>query len=272
MIDTSAFSTAQGLTNLEASITIVGTNLTNNCHTKTQTDGFLNATLNSAGPAWTSTATGLNLTLTGNLLVQGSNIITSLASKRNISDSYNRTETDSFLATKIGYAYDSTLLKDSVLTDILRPKKAGNTNIICDADIAVVGNCNITYGLFVDGLDIVASLNTKATTTNLNLKANTSDVYTKTAIVNAHQPKIDTFVSPLTCIFNLATSKNELSIDSTAILSIGAIDALSNCTIGGNLTVNGFIVAKPFASLRVATAGGTPSTGTTAGLIEHLEQ
>ena len=179
MIDTSAFSTAQGLTNLEASITIVGTNLTNNYHTKTQTDGFLNAKLNSAGPAWTSTATGLNLTLTGNLLVQGSNIITSLASKRNISDSYNKTETDSFLATKIGYVYDSTLLKDSILTDILRPKKAGNTNIICDVDIAVVGNCNITYGLFVDGLDIVASLNTKATTTNLNLKANTSDVYTK---------------------------------------------------------------------------------------------
>jgi hypothetical protein len=65
----------------------------------------------------------------------------------------------------------------------------------------------------------------------------------------------------------LATSKNELSIDSTAILSIGTIDALSNCTIGGNLTVNGFIAAKPYASLRVATAGGTPSTGTTVGTI-----
>ena len=133
--------------------------------------------------------------------------------------------------------------------------------------VAVVGNCNITYGLFVDGLDIVTSLNTKATTTNLNLKANTSDVYTKTAIINAYQPKIDTFVSPLKCIFNLATIKNELSIDSTAILSIGAIDALSNCTIGGDLTVNGFIAAKPYASLRVATAGGTPSTGTTVGTI-----
>ena len=37
--------------------------------------------------------------------------------------------------------------------------------------------------------------------------------------------------------------------------------------MGGNLTVNGFIVAKPYASLRVATAGGTPSIGTTAGAI-----
>ncbi len=107
------------------------------------------------------------------MLVQGSNLITSLASKINISDSYNKTETDSFLATKIGYVYDSTLLKDFILTDIWKPKKAGNTNNICAADLAVVGNCNITYGLFVDGSDIVTSLNAKATTTNVNLKANT---------------------------------------------------------------------------------------------------
>ena len=99
--------------------------------------------------------------------------------KQIISDSNSKTETDSFLATKIGYVYDSTLLKDSIFADILRQKEAGNTFIICAADLAVVGNCNITHGLFVDGLDIVASLNTKATTTNLNLKADTSDFYTK---------------------------------------------------------------------------------------------
>ena len=93
-----------------------------------------------------------------------------------------------------------------------------------------MGNCNITYGLFVDGLDIVTSLNTKATTTNLNLKANTSDVYTKTEIINAYQPQIDTFVSPLKSILNLVTGINALSIDSKAILAIGAIDASSNCT------------------------------------------
>jgi hypothetical protein len=121
----------------------------------------------------------------------------------------------------------------------------------------------MTYGLFVDGLDIVVSLNTKATTANLNLQANTSDVYAKTAIINAYQPKIDTFVSPLKCIFNWATIKNELSIDSTAILSIRTINALSYCTIGGNLTVNGFIAAQPYASLRILTTGGTPPTGTT---------
>ena len=37
--------------------------------------------------------------------------------------------------------------------------------------------------------------------------------------------------------------------------------------MSGNLTVNGFIAAKPYASLRVSTAGGTPSTGTTVGTI-----
>ena len=92
MIDTSAFSTSQGLTNLEASITAVGNNQTNNYYTKTQTDGLLGPKLNSVSPAWTSTATGANLTLTGNLLVQGSNIITRLASKRNIFDSYSKTD------------------------------------------------------------------------------------------------------------------------------------------------------------------------------------
>ena len=84
MIDTSAFSTAQGLTNLQASITAVGNNQTANYYTKTQTDGFLGARINSVSPAWTGTATGANLILTGNLLVQGSNIITSLASKKNL--------------------------------------------------------------------------------------------------------------------------------------------------------------------------------------------
>ena len=37
--------------------------------------------------------------------------------------------------------------------------------------------------------------------------------------------------------------------------------------MSGNLTVSGFIAAKPYASLRVATAGGTPSTGTAVGAI-----
>ena len=56
----------------------------------------------ACAPSWTSTATGANLNLTGNLLVHGSNTLTSLAIERNISDSYSKTETDSFLATKTG--------------------------------------------------------------------------------------------------------------------------------------------------------------------------
>ena len=40
-----------------------------------------------------------------------------------------------------------------------------------------------------------------------------------------------------------------------------------NFTIVGNLTVNGFIAARPYASLRILTTGGTPSTVTTVGNI-----
>jgi hypothetical protein len=36
----------------------------------------------------------------------------------------------------------------------------------------------------------------------------------------------------------------------------------NHVTVTGNLTVGGWISAKPFVSLRVATTGGTPSTGT----------
>ena len=82
----------------------------------------------------------------------------------------------------------------------------------------------------------------------------------KNAIINAYQPENDTFVSPLKCIFNLATSKNDLPIDSTANLAKGSIYTVGNSTIGGNLTVNCFIAAKPYVSFKVSTTGGVPST------------
>ena len=41
--------------------------------------------------------------------------------------------------------------------------------------------------------------------------------------------------------------------------SVG-INCYSSATIGGNLTVTGFISAKPYVSLNVVTSGGTPST------------
>ncbi len=40
-------------------------------------------------------------------------------------------------------------------------------------------------------------------------------------------------------------------------------NVIDNCvTLGGNLTVSDFANTKPYASLRVTTTGGTPSTGT----------
>ncbi len=58
-----------------------------------------------------------------------------------------------------------------------------------------------------------------------------------------------------------------MSIDSTSISAILPINSVGNSTICGNLSVNGFIAAKPYAALRVGPPGGTPSTGTSAGNI-----
>ena len=44
-----------------------------------------------------------------------------------------------------------------------------------------------------------------------------------------------------------------------------SLDVTGNTTIGGNLTLTGYLAAKPFVSLRVITGGGTPSTATVIG-------
>ncbi len=108
-------------------------------------------------------------------MVNGStNILSTLNTRRNISDSYNKTETDGFLNSKVGYVYDSNLVFDSIIVDIIKQKTTQTTpHVKFDCSIAVVGKVNISSGLLkVDGRDIVTELSTKATNTNLNLKAN----------------------------------------------------------------------------------------------------
>ena len=39
-----------------------------------------------------------------------------------------------------------------------------------------------------------------------------------------------------------------------------SLDVTGNTTIGGNLTLTGYLAAKPFVSLRVVTGGGTATT------------
>ncbi len=68
----------------------------------------------------------VNMTITGNLVNGSTNILSTLNNKRNISDSYNKTETDGFLNSKVGYICDSNLLLDSFIVDIIRPKNSTN--------------------------------------------------------------------------------------------------------------------------------------------------
>ena len=43
------------------------------------------------------------------------------------------------------------------------------------------------------------------------------------------------------------------------------LDVSGSTTIGGNLTLTGYLAAKPFVSLRIVSGGGTPSTATVIG-------
>ena len=149
-----------------------------------------------------------------------------------------------------------------------------------------------------------------ATTTQLNLKANSADVFLKTATYSRTQAealftyKIDTYTSPLRLVINPITLATDLRIDPLMDLSISqltcdsiksssvesgieirsvadallaklfdsgqtqlynSLDVTGNTTIGGNLTLTGYLAAKPFVSLRVVTGGGTPSTATVIG-------
>ena len=80
-------------------------------------------------------------------------------------------------------------------------------------------------------------------------------------------------LTPLTVKGSSSTFQNgvavgtEMPTSAIALSVAGAGIFQGNVLMSGNLTVNGFIVAKPYASLRVSTAGGTPSTGTTAVTI-----
>jgi hypothetical protein len=139
----------------------------------------------------------------------------------------------------------------------------------------------------------------------LNLKANSADVFLKTATYSREQSealftyKIDTYTSPLRLAINPITLATDLRIDPLMDLKIAqltcdsirsssvesgieirsvanallakvfdsgqtqlynSLDVTGNTTIGGNLTLTGYLAAKPFVSLRVITGAGTATT------------
>ena len=65
--------------------------------------------------------------------------------------------------------FDSILTLDAIHTDILRPKKAGQTHIKIDTDLTVVGTCNIGYDLLVNGRNILTELNTALALASLTI-------------------------------------------------------------------------------------------------------
>jgi hypothetical protein len=117
----------------------------------------------------TGTANAANLTVSGDLLVGTTNVLTTLNKK-------------------VEYL-NTPLLLDIIEVDTIRNRSNvySTPHVTFDCSIAVVGNVNITGSaiLMVDGLDVISALNGKATTTALNSKANSADVFLKTQDINS---------------------------------------------------------------------------------------
>ena len=71
-------------TNLASSVNSVSASQTNNYYTKTQTDGFLNGKVSSAGPTLTGTTSTYSVSVSANLLVQGINILNKINDNNSI--------------------------------------------------------------------------------------------------------------------------------------------------------------------------------------------
>ena len=126
--------------------------------------------------------------ITGDLEVKGT--ITGYATqaavnlKANTADVYTKSQTDEKLAFKANvtaldntapWVYDTNLLFDAIHTDILRPKRpeAHNTpHIKVDTNLAIVGTCNVSYDLVVDGTNILKELVLRAPKANPNFHRN----------------------------------------------------------------------------------------------------
>jgi hypothetical protein len=140
---------------LTGSLTVGSTNIMTELGTKaTAASVDLKAPKNN--PALTGTATAANLTVSGDLLVGATNVLTTLNKK-------------------VEYL-NTPLLLDIIEVDTIRNKSTAyaTPTVKFDCSIAVVGNVNISGSaiLMVDGLNIVTALNSKSTTSDLNLKAN----------------------------------------------------------------------------------------------------
>ena len=141
--------------------------------------------------------------------------------------------------------------------EIYTPLKIKNTNTTFDG-----GTQNITFNNNGGTPSTLKAI--------LDLKADLSNVYTRTDAATVFQMKIDTFADPLK--FVVGALNSTLSIDPASALTINQATITNSLTAGSltvnsNLTVNGYISAKPYVSLRIVTTGGTQSTGTTSGTI-----
>jgi hypothetical protein len=171
-----------------------------------------------ASPAFTGTATAAALTVSGTLTVGTTNVATALATipttatldlkAPKASPAFTGTATAAALTVSGDLLVGTTNVATALATiptpatlDLKAPKASPIfSGTSTAADLTVSGD------LLVGSTNVVSAL---------NLKANTSDFYTRAQIEANLQPKISAFNAPLKYTSNFLTGFNSLSIDPT---------------------------------------------------------
>ena len=152
-------------------------------------------------------------------------------------------------------------------------------------NLSVIGSTNLTGNLDVSRLDPTGNGNVKISATNTGSSGFTSlYLHTSNQISPIINETAQIFVGQNVGMFLHTRTNHPITfqtysdqpattvIPSMKILSTGTRDVEINAPliVNNNVTINGFLAAKPYVSLRVLTSTATPavaSTGTTAGSI-----
>ena len=92
------------------------------------------------------------------------------------------------------------------------------------------------------------------------LRITGSDTNHNIVIENSEGSEVARFYNDYRCRFNGDTTILGNADVSGTLYSAGPVTCNQTLSVGGNLTVTGYLSARPYISLRVATTGGTPST------------
>ena len=119
---------------------------------------------------------------------------------------------------------------------------------------------SITGGIGSLAIETMGRIKTGGNVETPTLKFPGTDANDSIVIQNTVGSEVARFYNDYRCRFNGDTTILGNADVSGTLYSAGPVTCNQTLSVGGNLTVTGYLSARPYISLRVATTGGTPST------------